>query len=172
MALHDKRPLYIDLASSTGCSDGEPAAAFSVHFGHHLPRNVAYLIDGSPTNNRAILLSLHCLLDSIHVKQPCIIYSASEYLRHSICHWAASNASRGWTCAHTDVLKALVTSIQNHKGTLIFRMRDSTALSESFITAKRMAHDVIRNGMSQSYSFKPSQGLGYNHFVRLPSRSL
>ncbi|KAJ3885015.1 hypothetical protein GG344DRAFT_59868 [Lentinula edodes] len=54
----------------------------------------------------------------------------SEYLRRSLCYWAADNAEHAWDCAHSDILKVVVSHLCAPASWRTFQrtcMRSSTA---------------------------------------------
>lgn len=90
------------------------------------------------TDNAAILLALECLLSTSPPHQPFIIYTTSEFLVHTVCHWAADIAACGWNRTHGGLVCSITQIIQLQGGTLEFWMCKPHAMG-AMSEAKRMA---------------------------------
>ena len=67
-------------------------AGAGVFLGIKHKNNVALRVPGLPTNNRAELCAVLWLVTHVDPQQPLVIFTDSQYVIHSVCHWAASNA--------------------------------------------------------------------------------
>lgn len=128
------------LAAATTFCNGIRCGAFSVFYGCRSLKNCAMKVRLSYTPNRAILVGLRYFLLAVESDRACVIYTDSEYLVHVVCHWVAANVSRGWKCAHADILQLIVNSIWQRQGAIQCRFSppDDSSL-QALKEAKRLA---------------------------------
>jgi ribonuclease HI len=78
-------------------------------------------VSGPVTNNRAELYAaLWAVIHALYKSTLCII-TDSTYVIHSVCHWAAFNAARGWKCCNADILCDLVEVITKRPAVTMFQ---------------------------------------------------
>ncbi len=89
-----------------------------------------------------------------------MVYTSSDWMIHTVCHWAADIANRGWFGVYGYMIQALTSMIQNHGGTLEFRKsrRGVGAMTE----ATSMAMACIQVTDQQCYLFN------WRHIVSTP----
>ncbi|KAJ3874970.1 hypothetical protein F5051DRAFT_334741, partial [Lentinula edodes] len=116
-------PVYADnggivvylTASSRRDDMGSPQAAFSLFWGENSENNVSFRIQTvpKPTINRALLSAMIPALQIANrlPERTLHINVTSEYLVRSLCYWAADNAEHAWDCAHSDILKVVVSHL-------------------------------------------------------------
>ncbi|KZP09144.1 ribonuclease H-like protein, partial [Athelia psychrophila] len=86
-------------------------AGSGVFWGRGNCDNVALRLPGFPTNNRAELYAVLWVLVKSPRATTVHIFTDSSYTIHTICHWIARCAARGWVCVNADIIQDIVAAI-------------------------------------------------------------
>ncbi|KAI9063558.1 ribonuclease H-like protein, partial [Trametes sanguinea] len=111
----------VDVWTDGSAMHGPNRTGAGIYYGPNSARNAAVRVPGtSQTNNRA---ELYAVLHVLYHAEPHIslgIHSDSQYVIHSICHWATRNAQLGWRCLHGDLLAAMQAILRARTAPVLF----------------------------------------------------
>ncbi|TFY75202.1 hypothetical protein EWM64_g8810 [Hericium alpestre] len=112
--LHDSASLHV-YTDGSAVSDGTNAmrADAGVLWGLDSPRNASLRIPGLQTNNRGELYAVLAALDGAPPHRSLVLSTDSQYVIHSLCHWAADLAQSSWQCVNANLISACVTWLQS-----------------------------------------------------------
>ncbi|KAL1688432.1 ribonuclease H-like domain-containing protein, partial [Schizophyllum commune] len=96
-------------------------AGAGVYFGANCARNVAARVPGRQTNNRGEHLSVILALLATQPHAPLVIYTDSELVIHTYCHWARRIEQEGWNCANSDLVQYGVALLRDRPAPASFR---------------------------------------------------
>ncbi|KAJ7608838.1 hypothetical protein DFH06DRAFT_1017517, partial [Mycena polygramma] len=94
------------------CAKPKNGAACSLYWGDKCRWNKGFKFEGPQTEARSALFGVLQAIMECAGDRTLIIYTTSEYAIRSFCYWAGKNASSGWPCMHSDVLKETALRIQ------------------------------------------------------------
>ncbi|OCH88480.1 ribonuclease H-like protein, partial [Obba rivulosa] len=121
-AYYDGPPMFVYTDGS--CLDnGTPSAraGAGVYWGPGAAKNLSARVPGLQTNGRGELLAVVFALLDAELCRPLVICSDSEYVIHSLCHWAPKREATGWDCANSDMLQDAVRLLQLRPAPTVFR---------------------------------------------------
>ncbi|KAF9033047.1 ribonuclease H-like protein, partial [Hymenopellis radicata] len=101
-----------------GASNAKAGAG--VYWGPGASRNLAARVSGPQKNNRAEHLAVVIALLSAAPDLPLEIYTDSENVIHTYCHWAPRLAQTGWVCANADLIRYGVELLQRRTARVEF----------------------------------------------------
>ncbi|TRM60879.1 ribonuclease H-like domain-containing protein, partial [Schizophyllum amplum] len=96
-------------------------ATGAAYFAHECSDNCAARVPGKQTNNRGEHLGLILALLATQPDVPLVVYSDSENVIHTYCHWARGYEQTGWRCANADLIVYAVTLLQRRPAGVEFR---------------------------------------------------
>ncbi|KAL1684507.1 ribonuclease H-like domain-containing protein, partial [Schizophyllum commune] len=96
-------------------------AGAGVYFGMNCARNVAARVPGLQTNNRGEHLSVILALLATEPQSPLVIYTDSELVIHTYCHWARRFEQEGWSCSNSDLVRYGVALLRDRPAPTTFR---------------------------------------------------
>ena len=131
-------PVFVHLVAMIIHADLEPVTAFGIYYGTGSNKNAVYKLREAQADNRAILCACLCFVSYLPATMSAVIYTSSQYLIHSVCHWAAGNADCERACAYGDVLRVLVCVFQKHLGMLEFWLVQTPSNTNTHSLAKQM----------------------------------
>lgn len=73
-------------------------------FGLRAAKNLALRVPGGQTNNRGELWAVLQACMATPPERPLRVFTDSEHVIHTLCHWAAAYAMTGWPCANADLI--------------------------------------------------------------------
>ncbi|KAK0432299.1 ribonuclease H-like domain-containing protein, partial [Armillaria borealis] len=115
----DRKVVWVDGSCIGNGQDGACAGA-GVFWGRNSPRNRAERIPGPQTNNRAEHVALILALLQCPPDLPLRVYTDSENVIHTYCHWIHRRMAMGWKCANADVIQYAVDIIAKRTAEIEF----------------------------------------------------
>ncbi|KAF8176431.1 hypothetical protein K438DRAFT_1452336, partial [Mycena galopus ATCC 62051] len=96
------------------------SAGSSAYWGPNSRRNTNARVWGGQTNARAELLGALLAIKNAPPAKSLEISTRSEYVIHSIAHYAPTNDACGWRCPNGDILKRILVLIKSRTAPLHF----------------------------------------------------
>ncbi|KAK0429806.1 ribonuclease H-like domain-containing protein, partial [Armillaria borealis] len=115
----DRREVWVDGSCVGNGRDGARAGA-GVFWGRGSSRNRAERIPGPQTNNRAEHVALIIALLQCPPDLPLRVYTDSENVIHTYCHWIQRRIAMGWKCVNADVIQYAMDLIVKRTASVYF----------------------------------------------------
>ncbi|KAK0487736.1 ribonuclease H-like domain-containing protein, partial [Armillaria novae-zelandiae] len=100
----DRKMVWVD-GSCVGNGCGGASAGAGVFWGSNSSRNRAERVPGPQTNNRAEHVAFIIALLLCPPDLPVRVYTDSENVVHTYCHWIHRRITMGWKCANANIIQ-------------------------------------------------------------------